>query len=191
LIQKSVRRWKAAKSDRVKADRMLLHDWLLIMANSGMRPTEAKNLRWKDVEYITDAEGSLIVSLWVRGKGKRRQLIAQPRTRLYLNRLRERTSFSNDEDPVFCNDEGIPIESFKKGFDALLKDAGLLHDRYSEKRAPYSLRHTYATFALIYGRVSVYTLAVNMGTSVAMIEKHYGHVKPLQAHRELTARYKI
>ncbi len=34
------------------------------------------------------------------------------------------------------------------------------------------------------------TLAVNMGTSVDMIEKHYGHVKPLQAHKELTARYK-
>jgi hypothetical protein len=34
-------------------------------------------------------------------------------------------------------------------------------------------------------------LAVNMGTSVHMIEKHYGHLKPLQAHRELTARYKI
>jgi len=47
------------------------------------------------------------------------------------------------------------------------------------------------TFALLYGRVSVYTLAVNMGTSVDMIEKYYGHVKPLQAHKELTARYKI
>ena len=32
------------------------------------------------------------------------------------------------------------------------------------------------------------TLAVNMGTSVDMIEKHYGHVKPLQAHKEPTAR---
>ncbi len=55
------------------------------------------------------------------------------------------------------------MESFKKGFDALCKDAGILHDRYGDKRAPYSLRHTYATFALLYGRVSVYTLAVNMG----------------------------
>ncbi len=34
-------------------------------------------------------------------------------------------------------------------------------------------------------------LIVSMGTSVDMIEKHYGHVKPLQAHKELTARYKI
>ncbi len=51
---------------------------------------------------------------------------------------------------------------------------------------------TFATFALIYGHVSVYTLAVNKGISVDMIEKkHYGHVKPLQAHKELTARYRI
>jgi len=34
-------------------------------------------------------------------------------------------------------------------------------------------------------------LIVSMGTRVDMIEKHYGHVKPLQAHKELTARYKI
>ena len=51
---------------------------------------------------------------------------------------------------------------------------GILHDRYGDKRAPYSLRHTYAPFALLYGRVNVFTLAVNMGTSVDMIEKHYG-----------------
>ncbi len=92
---------------------------------------------------------------------------------------------------MFRSADGKRVESFKKGFDALCKDAGILHDRYGDKRAPYSLRHTYATFALLYGRVSVYTLAVNMGTSVDMIEKHYGHVKPLQAHKELTARYKI
>jgi len=34
-------------------------------------------------------------------------------------------------------------------------------------------------------------LVVSMGTSVDMIENHYGHVKPLQAHKELTARYRI
>ncbi len=35
------------------------------------------------------------------------------------------------------------------------------------------------------------TSGTGWGTSVDMIEKHYGHVKPLQAHKELTARYKI
>ena len=46
---------------------------------------------------------------------------------------------------VFRSTDGERVESFKKGFDALCKDAGILHDRYGDKRAPYSLRHTYAT----------------------------------------------
>ena len=191
LTRISVRRLKKAPSERVRLERMLLHDWLLIMANSGMRPTEAKNLRWMDVEFLKTEDGGHVVRLWVEGKGKRRDLIAQPNARIYLERLKDRTKPESDEDFVFRSADGERIESFKKGFDALCKDAGILHDRYGDKRAPYSLRHTYATFALLYGRVNVFTLAVNMGTSVDMIEKHYGHVKPLQAHKELTARYKI
>ena len=41
----------------------------------------------------------------------------------------------------------------------------------------YSLRHYYATMALTYNRMTVYTLARHLGTSVAMIEQHYGHVE--------------
>jgi integrase len=191
LTRISVVRCRTAINERVRLDPQLLHDWMLIMANSGMRPTEAKNLRWKDVSYIETEDGGHVVQLLVQGKGKRRELIAMPHTKIYLERLRERTRPENPDDYVFRDEHGNRIESFKKGFDALCKDAGVLFDRYGDKRAPYSLRHTYATFALIYGRVSVYTLAVNMGTRVDMIEKHYGHVKPLQAHKELTARYKM
>jgi len=39
----------------------------------------------------------------------------------------------------------------------------------------YSLRHYYATMALTYNRMTVYTLAGHLGTSVAMIEQHYGN----------------
>jgi hypothetical protein len=34
----------------------------------------------------------------------------------------------------------------------------------------------YATFALTYNRMSIYTLAEHMGTSVKMIEDHYGQL---------------
>jgi hypothetical protein len=36
------------------------------------------------------------------------------------------------------------------------------------------LRHYYATMALTYERMSIF--AKHMGTSVLMIEQHYGHV---------------
>jgi integrase len=39
----------------------------------------------------------------------------------------------------------------------------------------YDLRHTYATFALRAG-VPVFALSRFMGTSIAMIDLHYGHL---------------
>jgi integrase len=46
-------------------------------------------------------------------------------------------------------------------------------------RTTYCFRHTYATFRLQMG-VDVYFLAQQMGTSVQMIEKHYGHVNTIR-----------
>lgn len=42
-------------------------------------------------------------------------------------------------------------------------------------RRPYDLRHTYATFALRAG-ISIFDLSRFMGASLAMIDKHYGHL---------------
>ena len=43
------------------------------------------------------------------------------------------------------------------------------------KRGPYHLRHTFATEALAAG-VSTFELSRVMGTSIAMIDRHYGHL---------------
>jgi integrase len=40
-------------------------------------------------------------------------------------------------------------------------------------RTLYSLRHTYATFALINDGMDIHALAIQMGTSIGMIERHY------------------
>ena len=54
-----------------------------------------------------------------------------------------------------------------------------------QKRVFYSLRHTYATLALTHDKVPIHTLAKQMGTSVLMIEKHYSHLKVVQAIDQL------
>src|ERR1019366_5646950 len=59
-----------------------------------------------------------------------------------------------------------PIRSYKKSFNSLLTTAGVSSNSDGERRTPYSLRHTYATFRLNNG-VHEYHLARNMGTSVA------------------------
>ncbi|WP_208649175.1 hypothetical protein [Brevundimonas diminuta] len=63
--------------------------------------------------------------------------------------------------------------------EALLREAGLLLSASGSTRSTYCFRHTYATIRLTEG-VDVYFLSKQMGTSVKMIEDHYGHINPVK-----------
>jgi integrase len=165
-----MRGWaKKAKNPRVARDRALLREYVLIMTNSGMRKGEARNLKWRDVNVYRNAHGEW-VTLTVTGKTGERLVVCQPDTHRYFNRLRQRGYRIDPDDLVFCHEDGLPIENWT-GFSALLRAAGLERDTHGNKRSVYSLRHTYATFRLQHG-TNVYWLKKNMGTSVAMIERH-------------------
>lgn len=56
---------------------------------------------------------------------------------------------------------------------------GTIRDEMASRRSTYCFRHTYATYRLMEG-VDVYFLAKQMGTSVKMIEDHYGHITPVK-----------
>jgi integrase len=74
-------------------------------------------------------------------------------------------------------------------FRQLMRDSGLDKDKpVKERRSLYSLRHTYAHFSILNDAMDVYTLAEQMGTSVKMIEQHYGHLKPAQKARQIAGR---
>jgi integrase len=55
----------------------------------------------------------------------------------------------------------------------------VLRSSSGSQRSTYCFRHTYATFRLSEG-VDVYFLSKQMGTSVQMIEDHYGHINPVK-----------
>ena len=58
-------------------------------------------------------------------------------------------------------------------------DTGFLTcPRTGQNRTLYSFRHTYATFALLHDGTDIHTLAIQMGISIAMIERHYSHLIP-------------
>jgi integrase len=172
-------------NERQLNQRALLHDYILFMGNSGLRTMEAKNLRWCDIENITTRQGRETIKLHLKGKGKTRDTISMPSVRTYLSRIRSRqeewsikNNFTVDNDShVFRDEYGNQMKSFNRGFTQLLKAAGLEKDRHGDKRSAYSLRHMYASFRMLYGDVEVYSLADNMGTSVEMIEKFYGHYR--------------
>ncbi|MBE0533318.1 MAG: hypothetical protein IH626_21055 [Rhodospirillales bacterium] len=196
-LYRFLRHWhKTGRDEESRQRRELLRDYVLFLINSGIRPgTESDGLCWKHISPFIDPHGTEHVLLSVRGKTGERQPVAMPYTKNFLSRIRQRREkvlghpVSPDE-YVFCLPDGPPVKAgyFAKLFDKALKEAGLLRDTQGRKRVLYSCRHTYATLRLIYGRVSIYTLAENMGTSVQMIEHHYGHLTPTLAAAELTQR---
>jgi integrase len=179
-------------TEKSKQMRRLLRDYVLVLSNTGIRNgTEAMGLRWRDVEWITK-DGERYLQLTVKGKVGKRTAIARHSTETYLRRIQERmpniANLTFDallkkrlNQKVFLLEDGTETKSLAGTFRGLMRDSGLDKDRdTTEKRVLYSLRHTYAHLSILSESMDVYTLAKQMGTSVKMIEQHYGHLKPAQ-----------
>jgi integrase len=173
--------------------RNMVYNFILVMANTGMRPPEGKNLRWRDIDVRSDKQGRTVVVLNVRGKGKFRELVAPGTVAEYIERIRalfveaqewrepktpKKDLGPKPDDFVFTTFEGNSAKTlYAFPLEDLLTKAGLLIGPNGTRRSTYCFRHTYATFRLMEG-VDVYFLAKQMGTSVEMIEDFYGHITP-------------
>ena len=147
-----------------------LHDKILFMANTGIRPDEANWLEFRDVQVIDDeATNETILLIEVRGKRGVGYCKSMPGAVLPFQRMQER----NNPDPT---DKLFPVDH-KKQFNGILERSNLKFDRQGNRRTLYSLRHSYISFRLLEG-ADIYQIAKNCRTSVEMIEKHYAaHLK--------------
>ena len=85
---------------------------------------------------------------------------------------------------LFGARNALPVRFFNDTFNKLLKFAKLTENRAGQRRTLYSLRHTYATQALL-GGTDIHTLAKQMGTSVRMLELHYSKLTATMAAERL------
>ena len=189
-LYKGMRAWvREARKGNETLLRQVLREYVLVLANTGIRAgTEGMNLRWQHIEFFEQDDRRYLM-LHVDGKTGKREVIALHNTVRYLDRLRQlnpKWARGNFEaflkkklpDYVFRVEDKDMTTPFGKMFARLLERLKLLNDpRNGKPRTMYSLRHYYATMALTYNRLTVYTLAKHLGTSVAMIEQHYGHVE--------------
>lgn len=190
----------AGREGKSRDMRYLLRDYVLILANTGIRHgTEAENLRWKHV-HLFEEGGLTFLEMSVSGKTGQRDLICRASTINYLKRIQSRcpdiAGMTFEElikaqldVPVFRLPDGTVTKNLRQTFKLLMKDTGLLKcPRTGQDRTLYSLRHTYATFALLNDGMDVHTLAVQMGTSIPMIERHYSHLTPRLRKEVLTGK---
>lgn len=185
---------------RSKEIRELLWDYVMILANTGMRTgTEAQGLKWKHISLVTHRNGERYLSIAVDGKTGKRELVARHNCETFFKRIQQRfpdLAAMSFEDLlkakldtfVFRMRNGKQTANLYKIFNDYLVEHDLLLDKQGDPRSLYSLRHMYATSRLMIDKVDIHTLAVQMGTSVGMIEKHYSHLTAAMAADVLAGR---
>ena len=118
----------------------LLLDYVLIMANTGLRVDEAANLQYRDISIVTDDQTKKrILEIEVRGKRGVGYCKSMPNAVFPFERLRERVTRQRGgvaplpTDPVFGK--------VKRGlFNTILTKLDLKHDRDGQVRTAGSLR---------------------------------------------------
>ena len=175
-----------------------VYDFVLFMANTGLRPDEAFNLQHRDVTIAEDdGTGQQILEIEVRGKRGvghcksmpgavrvyQRLLGRAKPARAETRREGQRRRKEGGEAPAASETEWPqPTDKIFPGnhiklFNNLLARTKLKIDRDGKPRTAYSLRHTYICMRLMEG-ADIYQIAKNCRTSVEMIERHYAvHLK--------------
>jgi integrase len=163
-------RAKSPRKERWRTACENLHDFVLFMVNTGLRPDEALRLEYRDVAIVTDeATRERILEIEVRGKRGVGFCKSMPGAVMPFRRLKERNS-GKPTDRIFPNLQ-------RQLFNDLLSELDLKKDREGQARTFYSLRHTYICFRLMEG-ADIYQIAKNCRTSVEMIENFYAsHIK--------------
>jgi len=163
-------RAKNPKKERWRIACENLHDFILFMVNTGLRPDEALRLEYRDVAIVTDeATRERILEIEVRGKRGVGYCKTMPGAVMPFRRLRDR-NHGQPTDRIFPSLQ-------RELFNDILEELGLKKDREGQARTFYSLRHTYICMRLMEG-ADIYQIAKNCRTSVEMIENYYAsHIK--------------
>lgn len=170
LYEATRERAKNPKRERYRAVCEDLHDYVLFMANTGLRPDEAGRLEYRDVTIVTDQDSDeRLLEIEVRGKRGVGFCKSMPGAIHPFKRMQARHN-GKPTDKIF---DGTPRNLLNR----ILDELNLKFDRDGNVRTAYSLRHTYICLRLMEG-ADIYQIAKNCRTSVEMIEKYYAaHLK--------------
>lgn len=161
-----------AAEEETGVSREWLRDWIEFGTHTGLRPSEQRKLRWSAV-HLAEQRIEVGKGHAVKTANSRRTVPTQGRALEILQR-RSKSTGGNDDAYVFTGADGgrINKDYLRKALQRFAEDAGI-----KKNVVPYSLRHAFGTRAAL-GGVPLYLIAKLMGTSVAMVEKHYAHYAP-------------
>ena len=153
------------------------------MVHSFLRPSETElfGLRHRDVTpkgHLTSETDPLHLELEIHGKTGLRFAATMPRAHAIYEDIVEERGFVKPDDYVFMPEymnRTTAVNTARRIFNHFLDATDLKRDKDGNERSPYSLRH-YALQARLRGskgKVNIYWLAKNAGTSVDQLERFY------------------
>ena len=170
-------------------NRVLLRNYVMILAHSGMRVGEANNLLDSDVIEFRDQLGRKNYMFNVRGKTGSRNVIPLANVVPYVDAVKAANLFhshtkdmyairnkrkeNNIDDWFFRMADGNKVITMIDMFQELMRRIGKEKNSEGQKFTLYSLRHFYAVRMISKG-VPIWDIAKNMGTAVQNIEWYYG-----------------
>tara|TARA_R100000734_G_C3319258_1_gene114793 strand:+ start:3556 stop:4719 length:1164 start_codon:yes stop_codon:yes gene_type:complete len=157
-----------APDDRIRNRRIDLRDYVLLQLHIGCRNEELLNLGAKHLEkFIVSGQQCYIAT--IDGKTNQRRVFVDAFATDIINKRVQR---HNDK----LHNRLWQVVDFSNIFGNWIRWSGLEYNANNEKRTMYSLRHTYATQKIIDTKGDWGAVALQMGTSIEMLQKHYSHV---------------
>jgi len=151
---------------------------IVFAVHSFLRPTETElfGIRYCDIEVMDEEPRHLLMTL--TGKtGYRKSATMQAAADIF-EKQREMHVAAKPTDYVFMpeySNRTTAVNTYRRIFNHFLKETGLKKDKDGNDRSPYSLRHYALQTRLVKsdGKVNIYWLAENAGTSVDQLERFY------------------
>lgn len=189
LLREKVLEWcnEEGIQERVKHRREVLSVFMYFVASTGCRPgTEVYNLTWGMCSYVQKDDITYSQFL-LDGKTGARKVIADATVLQLIETLKLKAEYEiTDKTKVFCLPDGSPFINADVQFRKLLEFIGLREDSATgQNRTLYSLRHAYATEAIISNRMSIMLLTKQMGTSAQMLANFYSKATTLAGAEQI------
>ena len=165
-----------------------LHDLILFVVHSFIRPTstELYALKHADITIAQDPK-RLILTIRNGKTGHRISNTMEAAVSVYERITKRYPKNSAPTDYLFLpqySNRGTASGIINRQFNEVLAQGNLKHDPFTKSdHTLYSLRHTAICMRLVLsgGKVNIYNLAKNAGTSVEQIERFYAKNLPLSA----------
>lgn len=151
LYEATRERARNPKNERWRGECDQIHDYVLFMANTGLRPDEASRLQYRDVTVVLDdAMNERILEIEIRGKRGVGYCKSMTGAVAPFQRLRKRHA-PEPTDLIFGKVQ-------RELFNAILTEPGLKQDREGNARTACCLRHTYIRMRMMEG-ADIYQIA--------------------------------